>query len=46
MFIIYEYIINQVFFDEKGEVLRFDTREEAEGYAKKNCAWDYKILEI
>ncbi len=31
--------------DEEGSTLLFDTEQEAESYAKENCAWDYKIVE-
>ena len=31
--------------DEDGDVLVFDTAEEAEAYAQENCAWNYKIIE-
>jgi hypothetical protein len=31
--------------DEEGTTRLFDTKQEAESYAKGNCAWDYKIIE-
>ncbi len=30
--------------DEEGNTRLFDTEQEAESYAKENCAWDYKIV--
>ena len=30
---------------EEGTTMLFDTKEEAESYAKEKCAWDYKIVE-
>ena len=35
----------QLEIDEEGEAMVFDTEQEAESYAKENCAWDYKIIE-
>ena len=32
--------------DGGGEILYFDTKEEAEKYAKENCAFDYQIIEV
>jgi len=31
--------------NENGETITFDAYEEAEKYAKENCAWQYKIVE-
>ena len=31
--------------DGEGATMLFNTKEEAESYAKKNCAWDYIIIE-
>jgi len=31
--------------DEDETTLFFDTKQEAESYAKENCAWDYKVIE-
>lgn len=30
--------------DNNGEAIIFGTREEAETYAKENCAWEYRII--
>jgi hypothetical protein len=32
--------------DETGELIVFDTEEEAEIWAKENCAFNYKIVEL
>jgi hypothetical protein len=49
MFIIYEhngdYCMGEMM-NYMGEVEKFDTREEAERYAKEECAFEYKIIEI
>ena len=29
-----------------GEATAFDTKKQAERYAKKNCAWEYQIVEF
>lgn len=31
--------------EEEGTTMLFDTEQEAESYAKENCAWDFKIVE-
>ncbi len=31
--------------DEEGTPMLFDSEQEAESYAKGNCAWDYRIIE-
>ena len=31
---------------EDGEALAYETREDAEAYAKEECAWEYKIVEF
>lgn len=32
--------------DIDGDPIHFATREEAEAYAKENCAWAYRIIEF
>jgi len=32
--------------DEKLNVKIFNSRKEAENFAEKNCAWDYKIVRL
>jgi hypothetical protein len=31
--------------DEEGTTMLFNTEQEAESYAKENCAWEYKVIE-
>jgi hypothetical protein len=49
MFIILEYNGNYVMglmVKENGENETFDTREKAELFAKENCAFQFKIIEL
>jgi len=32
--------------DESGGSISFDTKKKAERYAKKNCSWEYQIVEF
>ena len=32
--------------DESGEAQLFDTKEEAEKFAKENCAFDWQVLHL
>jgi hypothetical protein len=49
MFIIIEhngdYVVGLMINDE-GDNATFNTREEAEAFAKENCAFEYKIIKI
>ena len=49
MFVVLEYVVgsdNVWLKKEDGEVICFDTDQEANDYAEENCAWDFKIVEI
>ena len=51
MFAIYEKIsdtdhLGFMLNEETGDKMLFATYEEAEAYAKENCAWRYAILEL
>ena len=49
MFIIYEHngehCIGEVL-NKKGEVMKFESEQRAKVFAKKNCAFNYKIIKI
>jgi hypothetical protein len=32
--------------DQNGEAIGFETEEKADRYAKKNCAWEYQIVQF
>jgi hypothetical protein len=32
--------------DESGESIKFNTKSDAENYAKENCAFDYQIVKL
>jgi hypothetical protein len=49
MFIILEHngdYIMGVMIDEEGETEKFDTLKQAEKFAEKECAFEYKIVQI
>ena len=49
MFIILEHngsYPNGIMMSENGENEVFETEEEAEKFAKENCAFEYKIIEL
>lgn len=51
MFIIIEYLSDlleniNILTDEDGFIVLFHSRTNAENYAEKECAWDYKIVEL